>query len=149
MGANAAAEVVQRLGQALADTAVETAKTQTFHWNVRGMSFGSLHELFEDMYKDHFKAQDRLAERLRALDMPVDGRLAEYLKKTAIQEHGPELDARTMVTTLCKDQEGLSGALRTLAIVADEQGDVVTHDIATERAEAHDKFAWMLRAHLA
>ncbi|MEL6702030.1 MAG: ferritin-like domain-containing protein, partial [Pseudomonadota bacterium] len=32
--------------------------------------------------------------------------------------------------------------------LADEHGDYVTNDLATERVTTHDKFAWMLRVML-
>ena len=144
----ARAEVIDALTQSLAETAVATTKAQNFHWNVTGMSFGALHELFEDIYKDHFKAQDKLAERVKALEGHAEGRFAEFLKRSAINESDGRLTAEAMVETLKGDQETLSATLRGLAELADQQGDMVTNDMALERADAHDKFAWMLRAHL-
>ena len=85
---DAKAEIIEALQQSLAETAVATLKAQTFHWNVTGMSFGALHELFEKVYRDHFDAQDELAERVKALDGHADGRYSEFLKRSAIGEIG-------------------------------------------------------------
>ena len=38
------------------------------------MAFGPLHALFQQMYEDHFTAQDELAERIKALDAHAEGR---------------------------------------------------------------------------
>ncbi|WP_061931490.1 Dps family protein [Aureimonas sp. AU22] len=141
-------EIVNGLTQALAETAIETLKAQNFHWNVTGMSFGSLHELFQEIYEDHFEAQDLLAERIKAFDAHAEGRYSIYLERSAVEEHDGRTDAKTMIEVLMKDQETLSSTLSSLAQVAEEHGDWATNDMATGRIEKHDKFAWMLRAHL-
>ena len=145
---DAKAEIIEALHQSLAETAVTTLKAQTFHWNVTGMSFGALHVLFEKIYRDHFDAQDELAERVKALDGHADGRYSEFLKRSAITESDGRLSAKAMVEALKSDQETISATLRALAELAEQHGDIVTNDMAIERANRHDKFAWMLRAHL-
>lgn len=141
-------EIVEGLTQALAETAVATMKAQNFHWNVTGMAFGPLHELFQKIYEDHFEGQDFLAERIKAFDAHAEGRQSVFLKRSAIEEHDGKADARTMIEVMMKDQETLSSTLSALAEVSDQHGDFATNDMATARIEIHDKFAWMLRAHL-
>jgi starvation-inducible DNA-binding protein len=145
---DAKAELIDALHQALAETTVLTLKAQNFHWNVTGMSFGALHKLFQEIYEDHFEAQDELAERVKALGGHADGRFAEFLKRSAISESDGKLNAKAMVEALKADQETASATLRAVAELADQHGDIVTNDLGIERANAHDKFAWMLRAHL-
>ncbi len=65
---------LEHLATSLAETAIETVKAQNYHWNVTGMAFGPLHELFQRIYEDHFQAQDTLAERIKALGGHADGR---------------------------------------------------------------------------
>ena len=150
---NAKEEIVNGLTQALAETAIETLKAQNFHWNVTGWSFGPLHALFQEIYEDHFEAQDLLAERIKAFDAHAEGRYSVYLDRSAITEHDGHTDAKTMVELLLADQETLSSTLSALAQVAEQHGDWATNDMATGRIEVHDKFAWMpvsythLRAH--
>ena len=146
---DAKAEIIDALHQSIAETTVATLKAQNFHWNVTGMSFGALHDLFQKIYEDHFEAQDDLAERVKALEGHADGRYAEFLKRSGISESDGRMDAQAMVEILKSDQETLSSTLRALAELADQHGDIVTNDLAIERADAHDKFAWMLRAHIA
>lgn len=141
-------DIVNGLTQALAESTVATMKAQNFHWNVTGMAFGALHPLFQEIYEDLFEAQDLLAERIKAFDVHVDGRYSLFLERSAIEEHDGHADARTMVDILMKDQETLSSTLSSLAEIADQHGDWATNDMATGRIEKHDKFAWMLRAHL-
>jgi starvation-inducible DNA-binding protein len=145
---DARAQIIEGLTQCLAETAVATTKAQNFHWNVTGMAFGSLHELFQKIYEDHFEAQDELAERVKALEGHAEGRYSEYLKRSAVKEHDGHANAQAMVEALKNDQETISSTLRALAVRADQLGDILTNDIAIVRAEKHEKFAWMLRAHL-
>ena len=141
--------VVNGLGQALASTAVATANAQTYHWTVTGMAFMPLHALFEEIYAEHFGAQDTFAERIRMLGHPVDGRHSQHVKKSVIAEaygaQGPE----EMLQTLASDQENLSAFMLKVASFADAEDDAVTNGLAVERAHVHDTFAWKLRAHLA
>ena len=70
------------------------------------------------------------------------------MKRSAVKESDGRLAAEAMVEALKSDQETMSATLRALAELADQHGDIVTNDLAIQRAEQHDKFAWMLRAHL-
>ena len=135
--------------QAVAETAVATMLAQNFHWNVKGMSFGPLHTLFQTLYEDHFVAQDDLAERIRALDCHAEGQLAGMLKRSKITEHDGHQSDKEMIQILLDAQEQLSATLSGLEHVSSENGDTLTEDLAVERGRVHEKFAWMLRAHLA
>lgn len=144
----ALAAITEEVQKCLSETAIETAKAQTYHWNVTGMAFDPLHALFQEIYEDHFSAQDRLAERIKALGGDADGRFSKALEAATIVECDGAISARDMVKRLAQDQAYLSSALRDLASLADDANDIVTNDMAIERAEIHDKFAWMLKAHL-
>lgn len=142
------ATITAHLARALSETSVVTAKAQTYHWNVTGMAFGPLHDLFQQIYEDHFEAQDTLAERMRALGDKVDGRLQVRLKESSIEECAGQVSALEMVKAMAADQKVLSATLLSLARLTEQQEDDVTNDLAIERAHIHDKFAWMLDAHL-
>jgi len=144
----AIAEIVEGLTQSLAETSVTTMKAQNFHWNVTGMGFGPLHALFQEIYEDHFEGQDELAERIKAIGGFAEGRYAVYLERSRVQEHDGHATDKEMIADLQSSQEQISATLRALAMTADKHEDIVTNDLAIERADKHDKFAWMLRAHL-
>lgn len=144
----AKAAIIEGLTQALAETAVTTVKAQNFHWNVTGMGFGPLHALFQEIYEDHFTGQDVLAERIKALDGHAEGRMAKWLERSAVEEHDGYATAEEMIADMVTAQETLSSTMTALCSVTDEHGDWATNDLATNRADTHDKFAWMLRVHL-
>ena len=77
--------VAQALYQCVAETAVTTMMAQNFHW-ITGMAFGPLHALFQDIYEDHFQAQDELAERVRSIGHTVDGRLSAMIDISKVVE---------------------------------------------------------------
>ncbi|MEO1280303.1 MAG: DNA starvation/stationary phase protection protein [Pseudomonadota bacterium] len=145
---DAVSEIADGLTQALAETAVQTLKAQNYHWNVEGMAFGPLHALFQEIYEDHFEAQDNLAERIKALDVHAEGRMSVYLKRSRIDEcDGHKTDVE-MVKNLVADQKTLSSTNLALAALAEKHQDMVTNDMAIGRAQVHDKFAWLLRSHI-
>ena len=46
--------IAKALYQCVSETAVTTMLAQNYHWNVTGMAFGPLHNLFQEIYEDHF-----------------------------------------------------------------------------------------------
>ncbi|MDJ0859875.1 MAG: DNA starvation/stationary phase protection protein [Dinoroseobacter sp.] len=145
---DAQAAIVEALNQSVAETAVTTMLAQNFHWNVTGMAFGPLHTLFQDIYEDHFTAQDDLAERIKALDGHAEGTLAGMLQRSKVSEHDGHANAEDMVKALQVAQETLAATLAGAGELAASHGDTLTEDLCIARGQTHDKFAWMLRSHL-
>lgn len=148
LSTNAQAEIVEALNQAVAETAVATMLAQNFHWNVTGMAFGPLHALFQEIYEDHFVAQDDLAERVKALDGHAEGMLAGMLKRSKVVEHDGHASDQDMVKALQAAQETLAATLAGAGELAATHGDTLTEDLCIARGQTHEKFAWILRAHL-
>lgn len=146
---DASAAIAGALNQALSETVVATMLAQNYHWNVRGMAFGSLHALFQEVYEDHFAGQDDLAERIRAIGAVADGKLATHLARSKVSEGDETASDADMVRHLAEAQETLGATLAELGDIAAENDDSRTEDLAIARGQVHDKFAWMLRAHLA
>lgn len=145
---SAQSEIAEALNQAVAETVVTTMLAQNFHWNVVGMSFGPLHQLFQKIYEDHFEGQDDLAERVRAIGAHAEGRLADMVARSKISEHDGHASDKDMIRVLLEAQRTLSATLAGVATVAEGHGDLLTQDLAIERGRVHEKFAWMLDSHL-
>ena len=142
--------VVQALYQCVAETAVTTMMAQNFHWNVTGMAFGPLHALFQDIYEDHFQAQDELAERIRSIGHTVDGRLSAMIDISKVIEdpEGSNKNDKEMITALTEAQKTLAATLSGASDIAAANGDKLTEDLCVERGRAHEKFAWLLQSHI-
>ena len=140
-----AQDVATGLSRLLADTYAVYLKTHGYHWNVRGPNFASLHSLFMDQYSEEWAALDEIAERIRAL-----GEFApqSFGNLTAIRDGNPESEWEAMVGELQKDNETVCRTAREIFPVAEKAGDQATLDLITQRFQAHEKHAWMLRATL-
>ncbi|MGR3491565.1 MAG: Dps family protein [Shimia sp.] len=148
LSTEASAAIAEALNQSVAETAVTTMLAQNFHWNVKGMSFGPLHDLFQKIYEDHFIAQDDLAERIKALDHHAEGQLAGMLKRSKVAEHDGHASDQDMIRMMKEAQETLAKTLAGCGELAAEHGDTLTEDLCIARGQEHEKFAWFLRAHL-
>ena len=135
------ASVTDALTEVLAGTYRLVLKSHIYHWNVTGPLFVSLHDMTEAHYSDMFTAADVLAERIRALGKPALVSLA-----TDGQEADASLAADGMIKDLLSDHENLAARMRALVGTAEAADDPVTADLATARADFHEKAAWMLRA---
>lgn len=145
---SAQTEIAEALNQAVAETVVTTMLAQNFHWNVVGMSFGPLHELFQKIYEDHFEGQDDLAERIRAIGGHAEGRLAGMVERSKVAEHDGQASEKEMIKLLLDAQRTVAETLAGVATVAEGHGDLLTQDLAIERGRVHEKFAWILDSHL-
>lgn len=140
--------ICDALTQCVAETVVTTMLAQNFHWNVTGMAFGPLHALFQEIYEDHFVAQDDLAERIKALGGHAEGRLSVLLERSKVGEHDGHASAEVMVGMMRDAQRTLAASLAQSGALAAENGDTLTEDMAIARGQTHEKFAWLLDAHL-
>ncbi len=138
--------VIDALAEVLTDTYRLIVKSHTYHWNVTGPMFFSIHNLTEEQYTDMFAAADVIAERIRALGKHASVKFTDLNEASGAKDLTGTLTADEMVKDLRSDHESLARRLHTLIAIADSEKDPVTADLATERAAVHEKSAWMLRA---
>jgi len=146
INAKAKNSVEKALQETLANSFMVYFKTHSFHWNVEGAHFHSLHGMFEEQYNEIWAALDDIAERLRALDAYAPLNFATLSKHAAIDETGQMPDAMSMVKMLADDNAALVSQMQDAVIVAQEAGDEATADLLIGRIAAHEKAAWMLRS---
>lgn len=141
---------VDLLNARLSDLVVLYFKTRKYHWNVVGMHFAELHEFFEEQYDQIAEAMDEVAERARQLGGIAVGTLAEFSKLASLKEQpGVNPSAEQMIRDLLDDHEAIIRQLRAdVDLTAENYEDAGTSDFLTGLMEAHEKMAWMLRAHL-
>ena len=144
-------KVVEMLAQLLADEHVFYMKLRNYHWNVEGMYFQQLHELFEEQYNEIESSIDDIAERIRSLGYYSPGSMAEFSKLARLSETG-HLNGKDeqMLQNILADHEMLIQVLRHNVADADKKyNDAGTADFLTGLMEMHEKMAWMIRSHLA
>ncbi|MEE4188150.1 MAG: DNA starvation/stationary phase protection protein [Roseobacter sp.] len=138
--------IADALNQCVAETAVVTMMAQNFHWNVTGMAFGPLHDLFQQIYEDHFVAQDDLAERIKALEAHAEGTLAGMVARSKVAEHDGHADDKAMIAAMRDAQVVVAATLASAGALAAQHDDTLTEDLCIARGQTHEKYAWMLRA---
>ena len=92
--------ISEALNQSISELVVTTMMAQNFHWNVTGMAFGPLHELFQKIYEDHFEAQDELAERIKAIGGHANGMLSKMVSESKVLESDGKISDKEMIKLL-------------------------------------------------
>ncbi|MEM8753389.1 MAG: DNA starvation/stationary phase protection protein, partial [Pseudomonadota bacterium] len=70
------------------------------------------------------------------------------LARSKVEEHDGRADDKAMIAAMKTAQETLAATLAGAGALAAEHGDTLTEDLCIGRGQTHEKFAWMLRAHL-
>ncbi|HEX7043934.1 MAG TPA: Dps family protein [Burkholderiales bacterium] len=141
-------EIAEGLSRLLADTYTLYLKTHNFHWNVTGTLFETLHNMFEEQYKALAEAVDAIAERIRALGFPAPGTYAEFGKLASIKEEPGVPAAEEMIRRLLEGHEAVARTARSLLPAVSRAHDEPTLNLVSDRMQAHEKTAWMLRSML-
>jgi starvation-inducible DNA-binding protein len=140
------AAIAHGLSRLLADTYVVYLKTHSFHWNVEGPMFQTLHQMFMEQYTETWNAVDLIAERIRSLGEYAPGTYQEYSKLARIKETEGVPKAEEMVRLLIEGQQGIVRTAREVLPIVEEANDQPTLDLLTQRMQVHEKNAWMLRS---
>lgn len=140
------AQIADSLCHLLADSYALYLKTHSFHWNVTGPMFQTLHAMFEKQYTELALAVDAIAERIRALGHFAPGSYAEFGRLSTLRDSNGVPKAMEMVHHLVEGHEVVIRTARNVASVAERAQDQATLELATLRLQVHEKTAWMLRS---
>jgi starvation-inducible DNA-binding protein len=141
-------EVVKALEGLLADSYTLYLKTHSYHWNVTGPMFTTLHTLFETQYTELALAVDEIAERIRTLGAVAPGSYSQFQALATVQEDASVPKATAMIENLVADCDKIVAAAKRVIEAANAIGDDASVDLGVRRTEIHQKNAWMLRSHL-
>lgn len=141
--------IAEGLSRLLADEYTLYLKTHSFHWNVTGPMFNTLHLMFEQHYTEAAQAVDLVAERIRALGFPAPGTYQQFAGLSSIAEETGVPDWKEMVRQLVQGHEACVKTARGVFPSAEGASDEPTCDLLTQRMQLHEKTAWMLRSLLA
>ena len=139
-------KIADGLSRLLADTYGLYLKTHSFHWNVEGPMFNTLHLMFMEQYTELWNALDAIAERIRSLGYPAPGTYAAFARLSKIEDTEGVPEALDMVRLLMRGHETVARTARDVFKAADKGGDESTADLLTQRLQVHEKTAWMLRS---
>jgi starvation-inducible DNA-binding protein len=119
------------------------------HWNVKGVEFYQLHELFEDLAETFDPHIDAVAERASALGGQAFGTAHDVVQTSRIPQlpRGPT-DGETLLDDLSYRLSRLDAELAHQIQTATQQGDLDTADLLNEVSRDVSKALWFVEAHL-
>ena len=142
-------KLIAVLNQQLADVFDLYSQTKQAHWNVRGLHFYALHELFDRLAGELLTFVDDIAERVTALGGLALGTVGLAAKATRLPEGALDVTDEMQVLNDLADRFGaVANATREAIGLAEAEGDAATADLLTEVARGLDKSLWFLEAHL-
>lgn len=141
-------QLVGILNQQLADTFDLYSQTKQAHWNVKGSSFFSLHELFDRLASGLIGHVDTIAERATTLGGRANGTLRSAGLISRLAEYPEVTDGRESLEALVERYAQLAASTRAAILTAAELGDANTSDLLTGVSRDLDKSLWFLESHL-
>ncbi|MEM8779399.1 MAG: DNA starvation/stationary phase protection protein Dps [Cyanobacteria bacterium P01_G01_bin.49] len=142
-------KIVAILSQTLATTLDLKTQAKQAHWNVKGLDFYQLHELFDTLAGELEGYVDMVAERITALGGTAMGTARIAAAESLIQEYSfNAIDGIEHITALAERYAIYGAHLREAIDQTDELGDADTADLYTEISRTIDKRLWFLEAHL-
>ncbi|GAB2458645.1 DNA starvation/stationary phase protection protein [Nocardioides hungaricus] len=144
-----AAAAAQFLTPVVIDLEALVVNGKQAHWHVRGGSFIGVHELLDSVVDHAQEYADTAAERVVALGLPLDSRLATVAAKSTLPElaDGFQQWPETVAAVVAQ----IDAALVTVraAVTGLDEIDLSSQDVAIEIERGLTKDRWLLQAHVA
>ncbi|MDJ0843281.1 DNA starvation/stationary phase protection protein Dps [Crocosphaera sp.] len=141
--------VVSLLSQTLATGLDLKTQAKQAHWNVKGLDFYQLHELFDTLAGELEGYVDMVAERITALGGTAMGTARIAANESLIPEYPFDIvNGIEHIQALAERYATYGAHVRAAIDKTDELGDADTADLYTEMSREIDKRLWFLEAHL-
>jgi len=142
-------KLIALLNQRLADALDLKSQSKQAHWNVKGMNFIALHELFDQVATELDPMVDDIAERITTLGGTALGTVRVAAQNSSLAEYPLEIsDGADHVDALSNVLADFGKKVRADIDTADELGDADTADLLTGVSRSIDKLLWFVEAHL-
>jgi starvation-inducible DNA-binding protein len=142
-------QVIELLNQTLATTLDLKTQVKQAHWNVKGINFYQLHQLFDEIATQLEEYIDLIAERVTALGGVAMGTVRIAASQSVLPEYPFDVvDGKDHVMALADRMAPYAKVVRAAINQATELEDADTADLYTEISRTIDKYLWFLEAHL-
>ncbi len=142
-------KIVAVLNDRLADAIDLKSQAKQAHWNVKGMNFIALHELFDQVSTEVETHIDDTAERITTLGGTALGTVRVVAQNSSLSEYPLEItDGAAHVEALSTALADFGKKVRADIEITDQLGDADTADLLTGISRAIDKLLWFIEAHL-
>lgn len=133
----------QILGTLHANLELLYIKAKDYHWNVKGVGFQGVHETFDRIQEYAVEQGDRVAERMRYYNMPVDSRASSFLKKALFAEGDMERGQESMLYDMSVSLQAIHDyIIEHMDIISCPVSQNMTQDIC----EGLDKFNYFMKS---
>ncbi len=141
-------EIAALLQARLADSIDLMMQAKQAHWNVKGLHFIPLHELFDKVYKDTGEYVDLIAERIVQLGGVAQGTIKSAAKASGMPEYPLDISSgHKHVSDLAHAIAFYGEMIREAIALSTELEDAGTADLFTEVSRGADKNLWFVEAH--
>ncbi len=141
--------IIELLNKNLANVQTLYVKLHNYHWNVKGITFKSVHEMTEAYYDYFAKQYDDVAERIIQLGGKPFASMKDYLSSAVIKEESKnDFDGKYVLGAILPDFELLNKEYKEISKAAGELEDAPTAALADENVAWLEKQIWMIKASL-
>ena len=140
---------IEMLNEHLADAIDLHLQAKQAHWNIKGLNFVGLHELFDRVAAQADEYSDLIAERAVALGGVARGTLQAVSAQSQLREYPLAVgDWRAHVQSMQDALATFGRGVRKAIDDATALNDADTADLFTEISRGVDKSLWMVEAHV-
>lgn len=141
-------QIIEILNSRLADAVDLQSQAKQAHWNVKGMNFIALHELFDQVSTEVLVHIDDIAERVATLGGTALGTVRVAAENSGLSQYPLEItDGEAHVEALSSALAQFGKKVRADIDSTDELGDKDTADLFTGVSRSIDKLLWFVEAH--
>ncbi|MAP18179.1 MAG: DNA starvation/stationary phase protection protein Dps [Aurantimonas sp.] len=145
---NIRGSMVELLQTHLATAVDITYQTKQAHWNVKGMNFIAVHELFDDLHEETEEYVDTIAERLTAIGGQAHGTVQAASENSLLDPYPLDLvKSEDHLKRLTESYAKWSAAIEKGIEEASEAGDPLTEDLLTAIGRGLDKGIYFMESH--
>ena len=138
-------EISNTLRELLADVFALYLKTKNFHWHMSGAHFRDFHLLLDEHADQVFAMTDDIAERARKIGGTTLRSISDISRHQRLKDNNEDfVTPRDMLIELCRDNQQLTGSLRSTHEVCERLGDVATASLIETWIDETERRTWFL-----
>ena len=119
------------------------------HWNLKGLCFIALHELFDKVNEELLALADLTAERIAALGGVPDGTIGMIQKESKMKTYPINIFREQEHLEVFSENLSIACAMSRSSIDATaSHNDLGTSDLFTEASRKLDHLLWLIESHL-
>lgn len=121
-------------------------KSLSYHWNVEGYNFLSLHQFLKEIYENFFENLDEMAEKIRQCGFYIPNDLNKILKISDLKFKDKNLSQEEICVDMIYSFKIQYKRYYILFKLLEKENNQEFMDFLTERMASVKKFIWMFNS---